>query len=165
MLLHMFCIMCIKSYSSRCGSISNIISVCTTCFIFMFLLIKRHHLSLAELVRIVLDSPLPPHDGRWSSGQPTLCSMIMMVQFLSFSLHSFFEFGEYFLPGRITNNLLLYTSYFNVFITTLVWFVLVVFYDISTLVGYLMPNPVYTHTHTHTHTYIYIYIYIYNIDR
>ena len=33
------------------------------------------------------------------------------------------------------------------------------FYGISTLVSYLMPNPVYkcTHTHTHTHTYIYIY--------
>ena len=35
------------------------------------------------------------------------------------------------------------------------------FYGITTLVGYLKPNPVYTHTHTHTHTHIYIYIYIY----
>ena len=26
----------------------------------------------------------------------------------------------------------------------LIWFGLVVFYDISTLVGYLMPNPIYT---------------------
>ena len=28
------------------------------------------------------------------------------------------------------------------------------FYSISTVVGYLKPNPVYTHTHTHTHTHI-----------
>ena len=33
------------------------------------------------------------------------------------------------------------------------------FYDISTLAGYSMPSPIYTHTHTH-HAYIYIYIYI-----
>ena len=31
-------------------------------------------------------------------------------------------------------------------------------YGISTRVGYLMPNPIYTHTHTHTYVYIYIYI-------
>ena len=39
------------------------------------------------------------------------------------------------------------------------WFVqLVVFYGVSTLEGYLMPDPVHppTHTHTHTHTHIYI---------
>ena len=29
---------------------------------------------------------------------------------------------------------------------------LLVFYGISTHVGYLMSNPIYTHTHTHTHT-------------
>ena len=34
---------------------------------------------------------------------------------------------------------------------------LIWFNGISTLDGYLMPNPVYTHTHTHTHIYIYIY--------
>ena len=33
-------------------------------------------------------------------------------------------------------------------------------YGMSTLVDYLLPNPVYTHTHTHTYIYIYIYIYI-----
>ena len=31
---------------------------------------------------------------------------------------------------------------------------LVVLYGISSLIGYLIPNPVYTHTHTHTHIYI-----------
>ena len=36
-----------------------------------------------------------------------------------------------------------------------------VFYGVVTLVGYLMPNTLYTHTHTHTHTHIYICIYIY----
>ena len=34
------------------------------------------------------------------------------------------------------------------------------FYGILTLLGYLKPNPFYTHTHTHTCIYIYIYIYI-----
>ena len=34
---------------------------------------------------------------------------------------------------------------------------LVWFYDISTFIGYLMPNSV-LYTHTHTHTYIYIFI-------
>ena len=38
---------------------------------------------------------------------------------------------------------------------------LVGFYGISTLVGHLIPNPIYTHTHTHTHTYIHTYICIY----
>ena len=38
---------------------------------------------------------------------------------------------------------------------------LVVFYGMSSLVGYLTLNPVNTHTHTHTHTHTYIYIYIY----
>ena len=50
-------------------------------------------------------------------------------------------------------------------------FISSLFYGISTLVGYLMRNPIFfthihkqtdrqtdTHTHTHTHTYIYIYI-------
>ena len=32
---------------------------------------------------------------------------------------------------------------------------LVLFYEISTLVGYLISNPVQTHTHTHTYIYIY----------
>ena len=47
--------------------------------------------------------------------------------------------------------------YFHYFFEELAW--LLVFYGISTLESYLMPNPVYTHTHTHTHIYIYIYIY------
>ena len=34
----------------------------------------------------------------------------------------------------------------------LVWSGLV-WYDILTILGYLMPNPLYTHTHTHTHIY------------
>ena len=41
---------------------------------------------------------------------------------------------------------------------------LVMFNDISTLMGYSIPNLVYTHTHTHTHihthTHTHIYIYI-----
>ena len=45
--------------------------------------------------------------------------------------------------------------------TGLVRFDVAGFYGISTIVGYLMSNPLYTHTHTHTHTHIYIYIYIY----
>ena len=36
---------------------------------------------------------------------------------------------------------------------------LVGFYSVSTLVGYSMRNPLFTHTHTHTHTHTYIYIY------
>ena len=50
---------------------------------------------------------------------------------------------------------------FSYIISSLVWFGLVWFYCISTIVSYLMPNPVFTHTHTHTYIYIYIYIYIY----
>ena len=34
------------------------------------------------------------------------------------------------------------------------WFDLVKFYGISIIVGYLMPNPFYTHTHTHIYIYI-----------
>ena len=41
-----------------------------------------------------------------------------------------------------------------------VWLGLVVFFSISILVGYLMPDPLHTHTHIYT-IYIYIYIYIY----
>ena len=56
----------------------------------------------------------------------------------------------------------LYTYILN--IRDLVWFSLVWLYGISTIVGYLMPNRLYTHTHTHTqthtHTHTYIYIYI-----
>ena len=70
-----------------------------------------------------------------------------------------------------------------------IWFGLVGFYGISTIVGYLIPNLLYTYIlniydlvwfgfmayqpfwviwcqsslHTHTHTHIYIYIYIYKI--
>ena len=79
--------------------------------------------------------------------------------------------------------------YVDIKIYDLVWFALVWFYGISTIVGYLMPNLLYTsilniwfalvwlmayqtvflifcqilftHTHTHTHIYIYIYIYLY----
>ena len=35
-----------------------------------------------------------------------------------------------------------------------IWFGLVGFYGISTIVGYLMPNPLYTHTHIYTCIYI-----------
>ena len=38
----------------------------------------------------------------------------------------------------------------------MIWFGLVWFYDLSTIVDYFMPNPLYTHTHK----YIYIYIYM-----
>ena len=38
---------------------------------------------------------------------------------------------------------------------------MVLFYGMSTLVDYLMPNSLMPNTHTHTHTNIYIYIYIY----
>ena len=46
----------------------------------------------------------------------------------------------------------------------IVWFSLIGFYGISTLVRYLIPNIVFTltHTHIHTHTHTHIYIYIYN---
>ena len=37
---------------------------------------------------------------------------------------------------------------------------LVMFYGISTLLSYLMPNHIHTQTQTQTHTHIYIYIYI-----
>ena len=37
------------------------------------------------------------------------------------------------------------------------------FYGMSILDGYLVADPFYTHTHTHTHTHIHTYIYIYNI--
>ena len=37
--------------------------------------------------------------------------------------------------------------------------VFLVFYAISTLLGYLMPNPLHTHTYTVIHTYMCMYIY------
>ena len=40
----------------------------------------------------------------------------------------------------------------------IVWFSLVGFHGISTIIGYSMPNPVYKHTHTHTRTHTHIYI-------
>ena len=43
------------------------------------------------------------------------------------------------------------------------WFSLVVFYDISSLVGYFIPNPIYIYIYIYIYICIHIYIYIYNI--